>query len=254
MASHSQRRSLPELLPRRRCCRREFRVLFAGEDPAPPSQLRPQARRTELCVIPHQQLTDRRLLGSELLPRQSQTARDQASPNLPLKRFGVFSRFSHALMSITKCLSWNMFPITISVVFSSVVFSSAVCRGSIMTPSMCKPFVYQKNEGSYCLCLRSSDLQVSCVTEQPLAPKVVSFWCQRRVALCCQVHRILTHPLNALPAHHWLDSRLKHVDRPRHHAEQAVQSLCQDTCRPTVITTPLIFVTPDQSRPASSDC
>ena len=55
--------------------------------------------------------------------------------------------------------------------------------------------------------------------ELPVAATV----CQHRLVLCCQVHRILTHQIFALPVHHWLDSSLQHVERPANHAEHAVQ-------------------------------
>ena len=79
-------RHLPELLSRRRCCRRELRVFFAEAKTQPwhldfGSGREELSLRSQQSVVPLQQLTDQLLPGSQMLPRQSQSVRDQASRN-----------------------------------------------------------------------------------------------------------------------------------------------------------------------------
>ena len=188
-------RHLPELPSRRRGCRLELRVFFAEAKTQRRhldfgSGRQELSLRSQQSVVPHQQLTDHLLPKSQMLPRQSQSVRDQASRSCT---FGVeFWPAVRGVNAVFRELSaetiWHLLALLPSIEVDCrilhvgakscsehtgvdaelVISSSAVWRESMTMLSMRKPLVYRNNEGSSCPLSRSSDLQLSCVTRVDL--------------------------------------------------------------------------------------
>ena len=182
--------------PKRSNCR-ELRVLVAEAK----TQRRHlnfgcvREERRQQRVVPHQQLTDQLLSGFKMLPRQSQSVRDQASPTgtcgvqfWPAVR-GTNAVFRELvvetirrLLALLPCIeidcqvlglgvngcsehtaliqSWKRFPSTCAVIASPAVWIE------FMTMlSMRKPFVFRKNEGS--ACPLSKSCRASSLSQRP---------------------------------------------------------------------------------------